>query len=206
MKHTKVVTSTDPSLTPSETLPDRSRLAELYTRQTPPTQATPSPAPEPNADTAAITISQTLVSVLLTIPLLTTYFAATFIYNGTEATMTAPDPLFPLLKFFVSAICVLSWIVSFRMLRNRFVNYAIRLSLFLIIYLFYLFPALEIVYGGPLGAHLGIFTTIILWLTFTRLAVLYIIWSLNKRTKASSHGTGALVLPIVALGICAVLF
>lgn len=201
MKHNKTVQPTDSTVTPSG-LPDRSNLSELYVRKSEntthvdPTQENVSTTPE-----APLKINQILASTLLTVPLAATYWAADFIYSGADTNIEEADPFFPLLGLFVSAICVLSWIVSLWILKKRFDTYTLGLSIFLIVYLFYLLPALEIVYGGGIHERLGMLLTIALWLIFNYLSVLYMTWSFNR----PNHKLVVLSLPVVVLVAGAIL-
>lgn len=159
-----------------------------------------------SASEVPVKIDQTLVSILLTIPLVATYWAADFIYRGADANIEKPDPFFPLLGLFASAVCVLSWVVSLWALKKRFDTYTLGLGVFIVVYSFYLLPALEIVYGGGMHERLGMLLTIALWLIFNYLAVLYIIWAFNRGVKSSVNRFTVLALPVMILVVLAILF
>lgn len=74
-----------------------------------------------------------------------------------------------------------------------------------VVYSFYLLPALKIVYGGGMHERLGMLLTIALWLIFNYLAVLYIIWAFNRGIKSSINRSTALALPVMILVVLAIL-
>lgn len=201
MRHTKVIQPTDSSKVNASSLPDRTDLSKLYlsTKNSSQQKTTDNDAVTPNP----IVINRLLVSFLLSVPFIATYLAAIYIYQGTEASIVNPDPLFPLLRFFVSGLWLLSCVVSIRILVKRFYNYNTPLSGFIIIYLFFAMPMIKITHDLFPVDIIGIATTIIVWLIANYLTVLYITWSFNQSNKSSASKIATIAFPVAVLVIFA---
>jgi hypothetical protein len=212
MKHMKVIEPSDPSEIPLEALPDRSDLSKLYLssdayrlkRQTDAHSSS-----EPSTKTAPTdyrTIDQNIVSLLITLPFIVTHLAAVFIYCGSDTSLIDPNPLFPLISFFVSAAWFITCVVSLRILWKRFYGYTISLSGFITLYLFYALPMLKLTYDLFQPTYVGIISAVLLWLIANRLIVSYIMWSINRPASSSINRAVIIALPILILAICAILF
>lgn len=212
MNHTKDIRPISTDDVPISSLPDRSNLSNLYVsakngRPTQPRHGESIALAKERIDeeVGRLIIDQSITSFLLTTPSVVTYLAAIYIYAGADTSTHTPDPLFPLFSFFVSAICVITWIISFRMLWKRFENYDMHLGMFIVIYLFYFLPLLKLTYNLFPVNWTGMVTTIILWLVANRLIIWYMVWVLNKSTPSVITKSLVIGWPIVALVIFATL-
>lgn len=206
-----MVEPANPTLSPSESLPDRSELSKLYRlpierREAIHLHQAPSNNnPGVSRDVTRPKINLGLVTLWLTVPIAATYLTVLFVYQSAEVYLKQPDPLYPLIRFFVSATCVLSWIIAFRMLLRQFDKAGVRLSNYLLVYLFYLLPALDIVYGSSLHILMGVFFTIIGWVIFNFLVTFYLTWTSNLQVSAITK-VGVIALPVIILVAFAIFF
>ncbi|HEU5122401.1 MAG TPA: hypothetical protein VFT59_06180 [Candidatus Saccharimonadales bacterium] len=211
MKHTKTVESANPSLKSSEGIPDRSELSKLYKLPTDKRKLTPTHQslsdndPRVTRDVAPSRLNLSFVTLWLTVPIAATYLTVLFVYQSAEMHLKQPDPLYPLIRFFVSAVCVSSWIIALRMLLRQFDKAGIRFSNYLLVYLFYLLPALDIVYGSSLHTLMGVLLTIIGWVIFNFLVTFYLIWTSNLQVSATTK-VSVIALPVIILVTFATLF
>jgi len=209
MKHTRQVVPSDSDLIPQENLPNRSDLSKLYisSRQANKERNTVDKLSRSDSEQqeGAFVINKVFVSLLLTALISIVYLLVLYIYQSAEANLKHPDPLYPLIRFFVTAASVLGWIILFRILSKQFSNTGARLSTFLVAYLFYLFPALKIVYASSLHVITGPVFTVMLWLIFNFLVVFNIIWAFNRQSSGLNK-VAVVAIPIFILIVCAVLF
>lgn len=211
MRHNKQITPLNSTFVVPEGLPDRSDLSHVYDRaESRQINNTHSDMDRFSNDRDCVdmqpaAINQALVALLLTVPIIATFLAALFNYRGSSAYAHGVDSLFPLLSFFVSALCLGAWAISIRFLAKHFSKHNARLSALILIYLFYVSPMLSIVYGTSLYDKLGIITTIVFWAMFNRLAILYIVWASNRDTKTFAKRIFITMLPACGLVVGAIL-
>lgn len=208
MKHNKIITPEDSSLVP-DTLPDRTNLSELYGTSkdklgvTVSEHADTDQYGDKSSSVVPITLSaQMLLGLLVTIPAGATYLTVMFIYQGAAT----GDPLFPLLRFFVSAAWLITCLVSARAIRTYFYAYDLSFSTFIPIYLFYFLPVLSMSYDLFAADILGLIATIAVWFTANCLIVPYMLWSLRRAAPSLVNKFALITLPIVVLIISAVVF
>jgi hypothetical protein len=209
MKHTKIIQPDHQSELPTSTLPDRSNLSKLYisSLSNNPTQEAQSVNLNSKIDSRPTdsTINRAFVSFLLTIPLAATYLAAVYIYNGADANIEKPNPLFPLLSFFVSGLWLLSCVIALRILAKQFYDSSMSSSTFIIIYLFFALPLIKLTYDLYPINFIGIVSTIGTWFIANYSIALYMTWSLNRSRKSSFNKIGIIMLPVFVLVILSII-
>lgn len=190
MIHNKKISPQDASITPGS-LPDRSKLSKLYAE---PKKSTYRP---PTDAELTVPINTFIVSLLLAIPVIVTYFSVMYIYShgGPQ------DILYPLIRFGVSGICVVTWIVVINALIRRFYNYPVLFWPFFTVYLFYLFPLLKI--GNDLGwgtsgiVIMALFVGVLFAVTYT--TTLYTTWILTRPQLSDTRKAIIALLPDLVL-------
>lgn len=196
MRHDNSLAPLDPTIKP-ESLPDRSKLADLYAspRQKRDVTLVPEPVNESR-------ISLLYVIFMLTLPIMVTYLTVSYIYMGAHEN----DILYPLYRFGLSTVCFGVWVYDIRSLVNSFRNYQIAFGAYYTLYLFYLFPLLKI--GNDLGWGLQNVATILLYIgsfiVVSSLVITYIFWVLRRKQDSDSIKVIKALLPDALLVVIAV--
>lgn len=190
MIHNKKINPEDTTIAPGS-LPDRSKLSKLYAE---PKKSTYRPPTDAELNMSVNTFT---VSLLLAIPIIVTYFSVMYIYShgGPQ------DILYPLIRFGVSGICVVTWIVVINALIRRFYNYPLLFWPFYTIYLFYLFPLVKI--GNDIGWGTSGIVTMVLFvgvlLAVTYAVTVYTTWVLTRPRLSDTSKAIVALLPDLAL-------
>lgn len=196
MIHNKKIEPQDDTITPTG-LPDRSKLSRLYAE---PKKSTYHPPTDAELN---VPVNTFVVSLLLAIPIIVTYFAVMYIYSNAGSR----DILFPLTRFGVAGICVVTWIVVISALVRRFYKYPLLFWPFYTIYLFYLFPLTKI--GNDMGWGIrGAWTMILFVVTLlilTYLVTVYTVWVLSRPKLSDTRKAVLALLPDIGLVIAALL-
>lgn len=148
-----------------------------------------------------IIVNRVAVSLLLFIPVLATSLLVLFIYHN--AAMYPPNPLASLQNFYATGVGLLLWALSFRSLAKRFEKCNISLSIFAVMYLFYLSPALKLTFSLWQGGSSGVVAALIILLTLTFFAVFYMTWALNRQATAYGRRMLIVALPVLVLTVSA---
>jgi hypothetical protein len=205
MKHNEPIQPTS-AAAPIPTLPDRTALSLLYPEATKDVRVKdvadiPSPPTSELLDVRPLVINRVVVSLLLFLPVITTVLLVLFIYQN--AATFPPKPLASLQNFYATGLGLLLCVLSFRNLAKRFEACDISLSIFTVLYLFFLFPAIKLTYGMMQGGVSGVGYALGILLLVTFFAVFYMTWALNRQAVSYGRRLLIIVIPVFILAMSA---
>jgi hypothetical protein len=148
MTHKINIQPTDTTLTPPPA-PDRSHLSNLYVRSAAVTTqelAATQEAAVFGKQVGFIDMRVGRVTLLLTLPVIATFLNAEYVLVGQKGLDIVARSYFPLISFSLTAGMLLVWIICMKKLISEFRNYDFSLSMFLVAYLFYALPLVNLIF------------------------------------------------------------
>jgi hypothetical protein len=202
MTHKINIQPTDPTLTPPSA-PDRSHLSNLYVRSATVTTQELVATQEENAlskQADFISMRVGRVALLLALPVIATFLNGQYVLVGQKSLDMITRSYFPLISFSLTAGMLLVWIICMKKLITEFRRYDFSLSIFLVIYLFYALPLVNLIFITSPRSWLALSLLLGMYGAVSYLAILYM-----SRIISSDRSMEArllwLALPVVVLAV-----